>query len=331
MWFAIPGPNGSPVYPLRNDGSEGCWRWGKKKMLSIVERGDVEYSKRADGSFIVYEKIRSADPRFKPYRTWLTEVGTTADGSKEVKDLFDGRKLYDYPKPVALLRHLVRMGTVGDAGIVLDFFAGSGTVAQAVLEMNVEDGGERTFVCVQLPEPTGRDDYPTIADICKERVRRVINKLNANKSEQLDLDGAREMDIGFRVFKLAESNFTSWEVQSSDSVADLEQRLQLHVDHVRESRKDDDLLHEILLKSGFPLTTKVEPIEFAGKTVFSVADGALVLCLERELTLELIREIAHKGPERVVCLDDGFAGNDQLKANAAQIFKAKGITSFKTV
>jgi adenine-specific DNA-methyltransferase len=331
MWFAIPGPDGSSVYPIRNDGSEGRWRWGKKKMFSIVDRGDVEYVKRADSSFIVYEKIRSTDPRFKPYRTWLTDVGTTADGSKEVKDLFDGRKIYDYPKPVALLKHLVRMGTVGDTGIVLDFFAGSGTTAQAVLEMNADDSGDRTFICIQLPEPTGRDDYPTIADICKERVRRVIEKQNAEDAGQLDLEGGRDLDRGFRVFKLTESNFSTWNAQGPEGVEDLEQRLELHVDHVREGRSDDDLLYEILLKSGFPLATKVQALEFSGKTVFSVADGALLVCLDRGLTLELIREIAQKAPERVVCLDEGFARNDQLKANAVQIFKTKGINSFKTV
>jgi adenine-specific DNA-methyltransferase len=300
-------------------------------MFSIVDRGDVEYVKRADSSFIVYEKIRSTDPRFKPYRTWLTDVGTTADGSKEVKDLFDGRKIYDYPKPVALLKHLVRMGTVGDTGIVLDFFAGSGTTAQAVLEMNADDSGDRTFICIQLPEPTGRDDYPTIADICKERVRRVIEKQNAEDAGQLDLEGGRDVDRGFRVFKLTESNFSTWDAQGPEGVEDLEQRLELHVDHVREGRSDDDLLYEILLKSGFPLATKVQALEFSGKTVFSVADGALLVCLDRGLTLELIREIAQKAPERVVCLDEGFARNDQLKANAVQIFKTKGINSFKTV
>src|SRR5207249_6456656 len=125
--------------------------------------------------------------------------------------------------------------------------------------------------------------------------------------------------------------FTPWDAQVSEGVEELEQRLELHVDHVREGRTDDDLLYEILLKSGFPLTTTVQVLEFAGKRVFSVANGALLLCLDRELNLELIREIGQKGAERVVCLDDGFAGNDQLKTNAVQIFKSKGIASFKTV
>ena len=111
----------------------------------------------------------------------------------------------------------------------------------------------------------------------------------------------------------------------------LEKQLDLHIDHIRDGRTADDLLYEILLKSGFPLTTPVETLKLAGKTVHSVAGGALFICLEGALTLELIRAMAEKKPERVVCLDEGFAGNDQLKANAVQIFKTKGVTSFKTV
>jgi adenine-specific DNA-methyltransferase len=107
--------------------------------------------------------------------------------------------------------------------------------------------------------------------------------------------------------------------------------LDFHVDHIREGRTADDILYELLLKSGFPLTTPVEKLTLAGKTVHSVASGALMICLERELTLELIRAIADAKPERVVCLDEGFAGNDQLKANAVQTFKTKGIVKFQTV
>jgi adenine-specific DNA-methyltransferase len=113
--------------------------------------------------------------------------------------------------------------------------------------------------------------------------------------------------------------------------AALEDQLELHIHHIREGRTTQDLLYELLLKSGFPLTTSVEPLTLAGKAVHSVAGGALLICLERELTPDLIRAIAEKKPERVVCLDEGFAGNDQLKANAVQTFKTKGVTSFKTV
>jgi adenine-specific DNA-methyltransferase len=110
MYFPIPGPNSVEVYPIRNDGDEGRWRWGKKKMSAIVERGDVEFVQRSDGTYIVYEKIRSRDQRLKPYRTLLPNVGTTADGSKTVKELFDGKKVFDFPKPVELVKQIITMG-----------------------------------------------------------------------------------------------------------------------------------------------------------------------------------------------------------------------------
>jgi adenine-specific DNA-methyltransferase len=122
-----------------------------------------------------------------------------------------------------------------------------------------------------------------------------------------------------------------WDASSPRDIASLSEQLELHVNHLREDRTVDDLLYELLLKSGFPLTTRVDQIPLAGKTVFSVASGVLVICLDRELTLDLIRAIADMKPERVVCLDEGFAKNDQLKTNAVQTFKMKGITSFKTV
>jgi adenine-specific DNA-methyltransferase len=229
------------------------------------------------------------------------------------------------------MQTLIDQATEGQDGLILDFFAGSGTTAHAVLDLNKQDGGNRKFILVQLPEPTERKDYPTIADITKERVRRVIKKLNDKDAGKLDLEGAKKQDRGFRVFKLAESNFKPWNAEVPHDAPALERQLELHVEHIREDRTAADLLYEILLKSGFPLTTPVETLTLAGKTVHSVAGGALFICLERALTLELIRAMAERKPERVVCLDEGFAGNDQLKANAVQIFKTKGVTSFKTV
>jgi adenine-specific DNA-methyltransferase len=138
-------------------------------------------------------------------------------------------------------------------------------------------------------------------------------------------------DRGFKVFKLAESNFKAWNAEVQHEVGALEIQLELHMDHIREGRTTEDLLYELLLKSGFPLTTPVEILSVLGNAIYSIAGGLFIICLERELTLKLIRAIAEKKPERVVFLDEGFAGNDQLKANAVQIFKTKGITSFKTV
>ncbi len=252
-----------------------------------------------------------------------------------------GAKLFDNPKDHEEIAKLLKyvLGPSSDE-VILDFFAGSGTTAEAVLQLNHERGTDHRFILVQLPEPCNTRDkagkaalnagLTTIADITKERVRRVIKKLNDEDVGKLDLEGVRQ-DRGFRVFKLTESNFTPWNADAPRDAQALARQLALHVDHIRDGRTDHDILSEILLKSGYALTAPVEKISLAGKTVHSVAGGLLFVCLERALTLELIRAMAAHKPERVVCLDEGFAGNDQLKANAVQIFKTKGVTSFKTV
>jgi adenine-specific DNA-methyltransferase len=229
------------------------------------------------------------------------------------------------------MTRIFQVGAIGPTDIVLDFFSGSGTTAHAALDLNAQDGGSRKFILVQLPETTGRADYPTIADICKERVRRVIRILNDDDTGKLALNAERRPDRGFRVFKLAESNFGPWNGAVSNDAESLSNQIELHVNHIRDGRTADDMLYEILLKSGFTLTTSVESLMLEGKVVHTVASGVLLICLERALNLVLIRAMAEMNPERVVCLDEGFAGNDQLKANAVQIFKTKGVTSFKTV
>jgi adenine-specific DNA-methyltransferase len=258
-------------------------------------------------------------------------------GSYELKRLFPGSEaIFTNPKPSELLESLISFAGSTDA-IVLDFFAGSGSTGHAILELNRKDGGKRKFILIQLPEPceagtaAKKAGLATIADITKERVKRVIKNIGDKTAGQLDFNGASEADLGFRVFKLDESNFITWPADAPKDAAALAKQLELHVEHVRNKRSNDDLLYEILLKSGFPLATPVEKLDMANKPVCSVAGGALLICLDRALTLDLIRAVAAKKPERVVCLDEGFAGNDQLKANAVQIFKTQGVASFRTV
>ena len=231
--------------------------------------------------------------------------------------------LFENPKPTRLISALSKISS-GKEDLILDFFAGSGTTAHAVLDLNKQDGGNRKFILVQLPEPTDRTDYPTIAEITKERVRRVIKKLN-------DEDGnEKHQDRGFRVFKLAESNFTPWDGSIDQSPEALSHQLEMHIEHVRQGRTDEDILYEILLKSGFPLSIPVQTLQLDGKTVYSIHDGIMLVCLDRNLTMPLVQAIVDRLPERVVFLDEGFAGNDALKVNAKEACKLKNIV-FKVV
>ena len=325
--FEIAGPSGQTFLPP----SGRYWRCSESQYQKWLADGRITFGQGGDGRPMLKKFLSDVQDGLTPSTWWDHQAfGTNKEASLELKEMFGGEAFFDTPKPVRLVRRMCELAT-GDDDFVLDFFAGSGTTAHAVLDLNKRDGGNRKFILVQLPEPTGRGDYPTIADITKERVRRVIAKLSDEDAGKLDLDGGTAPDRGFRVFKLAESNFKPWNAQVAHDAQALEEQLDMHVDHVREGRSNEDLLYEILLKSGFPLTTPVDAAPMAGKTVYAVAGGALFICLERELTLDVIRTMAGSRPERVVCLDEGFAGNDQLKANAVQIFKTKGVTSFKTV
>jgi adenine-specific DNA-methyltransferase len=304
------------------------WRYSPEKMAELVNDKRILFPKKDDGRPREKKFRREMQSDYIAFRSIIDHIHT-ADGTQEVRALF-GAEVFPFPKPSALIEALIQQA-VDEDGLVLDFFAGSGATAHAVMDLNALHSGNRKFILVQLPEPTGRDDYPTVADITKERVRRVIKDVHEKQAGRLNLDGAQKQDCGFRVFKLAESNFKPWNAEVPHEVEPLERQLEMHVDHVREGRSDADLLYEILLKSGFPLTASVETLTLAGKTVHSVDGGVLFICLDRELTLDLIRAIAERMPERVVVLDEGFAGNDQLKANAVQIFRTKGITTFKTV
>jgi adenine-specific DNA-methyltransferase len=327
QFYTITTPSGRTVNPPPGN----CWRVGKARLQELIDDNRIWYG--AGGGNVPRQKVFLAEREqgLTPHTLWQAgEVGTTDSAKRELNALFAGDAVFDTPKPVGLVERMIQIST--DPGdICLDFFAGSGVLAEAALSAEHEHAGARRFVLVQLPEPTGRKDYPTIADITKERVRRVIAQLNDEDAGKLDLADGAAPDRGFRVFKLAESNFKPWNAQVAHDAPALEEQLDMHVEHVREGRSNEDLLYEILLKSGFPLTTPVDAVTMAGKTVYAVAGGALFICLERALTLEVIRTMADSRPERVVCLDEGFAGNDQLKANAVQIFKTKGVTSFKTV
>jgi adenine-specific DNA-methyltransferase len=331
MYYPIKGPDGVDVLPYGPGGYESRWICGRKRYEELERDGLIEWKEIEDSGRVgwrPYQRFYLEGRRKQPSNLW-TDLEGNKKASRDIKALFGGQ-IFDSPKPIELLAK--RIGIGGDEdGVILDFFAGSGSSAHAVLSLNQQDGGDRKFILVQLPEPTGRTDYPTIADIAKERVRRAITMLNDEDVGKLDLHGGKQKRArGFRVFKLAESNFRPWNADVAHEAGALEEQLELHVDHIRPDRTPEDLLYEILLKSGFELTTPVETLQLAGTTVQSVAGGTLLVCLEGELTLDLIRAIADQKPKRVVCLDEGFAGNDQLKANAVQIFKTQGVTSFRT-
>ncbi|WP_289110679.1 site-specific DNA-methyltransferase [uncultured Bacteroides sp.] len=337
MYFPIKGPNGKEVYPIRNDGSEGCWRWGRKAMKAIVEAGDVEFVERQDGTYIAYEKIRNTDARFKPYRTFIN-CGTTADGSKLIKSIF-GAKYFDFPKPLDLITILANIG-LGENDILLDFFSGSGTTAHAVMELN-KDGGNRKFICVQLPElceeksEAYKGGYKTIAEISKERIRRAGAKIRkevemeqAKQKEQQSFDEGQTVtmpDLGVKVFKLSDSNFKQWrDIKGSDK-EEWQQQILDFLDPVTENATINNMVYELLLKSGKDLNSVIEQKE----GYYLINSNELILMLE-SATQDVVNSVLAEHPDKVIALDRLFEGNDQLKTNTVLQMRDAGI-EFKTI
>ena len=325
--YTIRHPSGRAIKPTKK-----AWRSEESVWNKLVAENRVWWGKDRESDIPSIKRFLSEVRQgMTPINFWDYEfAGHTDMANQEIKELF-GDKVFDTPKPTKLIQRMMEVAFSPDEdAIVLDFFAGSGSTGQAVLDSQFRGSGRKSFILVQLPEVTGRKDFPTIAEITKERIRRVVNKLNNADAGTLDLQNDTKLDRGFSVFKLAASNFKVWDAEAADSAEKLEAQLSLHIDHLREGRKPSDFLFEILLKSGFPLTASVEKLTLAELEVDSVAGGALLICLDLNLTLQAIRAMADHKPERVVCLDKGFAANDQLKANAAQSFKSKGIV-FRTV
>jgi len=311
------------------------YRFPPETMKRLLEEGKILFGD--DETKIVELKVYASEYQEK-FSSILNLDGRL--GAYDIKQLFpDIKKAFTNPKPVRLLGHFLPFVLNGNGDIILDFFAGSSTTAHAVLDLNKEDGGNRKFIMVQLPESCEKSSeaykvgYKTIVDIGKERIRRVIRKIAAEqaakaKEAEGSLFGPAEgaipnLDLGFKVFKLDRSTFKIWDGPDPDASEEkIIQQLAAHIEHIDPAASQEDILHEILLKAGFRLTEKVEKRELAGKTVFAVSDGALLICLEDEITRELIDAVVEAKPHRFICLDRGFHGNDQLKANAVQTFAA---------
>lgn len=341
LYFPIINPNtGEEHYPS----SKGNWRFNKEKIEELIRNGEIYFGDNGKGRPKL-KRFLSDVKRGITYTTLWDFVPLNTQGSNEMAELLGNMTIFNNPKPSGLVLEMLKLGSSQDS-IILDFFAGSCTTAHSILELNKEDGGSRKFITVQLPEPTGEDSeafkagYKTIADIGKERIRRVIKKIKdeqkeAAKQKKIVKDGTTTVadapqDLGFRVFKLGKSNFKVWDgrVPANGKV---EKKLADFIDHVRMDSTEEDILYELLLKSGFELTTPVAKKKIAGKTVYAVADGALLICLEKDLTKDLIVKMAEAKPARAICLDAGFAGNDQLRTNALEIMRSHGVEDFRTV
>lgn len=272
-----------------------------------------------------------------PVSTKLPDnIGMTQDGTKEITELFSN-KVFGFPKPVELIKHLVRAATSisnMDSNIVLDFFSGSSSTAHAVMQLNAEDGGNRKFILVQLPEVCDeqteayKTGYKNICEIGKERIRRAGKKLTETDGKmQIGDSEKKSLDVGFRVFKLDSSNLQSWDATPVDEVNidDLIDRMNTMVNRVKPDRNDMDMVCEIMLKLGVPLTSTIDKVTVNGKSAYIIkGDSLLLVCLAADISPEDVEVMAEYTPAKVVISRDSFA-NDSAVANAHYILRDRGI------
>lgn len=338
------GKNRIKVLPLNSEGEEGCWRWSTDKIKEYdltVDSPVIVGRKRRDGGWNIYEKSRKSTTRVKSIWSgteFINEQGTIELGRIDMGNVFD------HPKPVALPQRCIFLAT-DSSDIVLDFFAGSGTTAHAVLAQNATDGGDRKYVLVQLPEPLDPDNQSqkvaaefcddlgkprNIAELTKERVRRSSQTV---KAENPMFAG----DLGFRVFKLDSTNIREWEPKRDDLPKTLEEA----VEHLKSNRSETDILYELLLKLGLDLCVPIEKKAIAGKDVHSIGGGVLVVCLAEKITkddieplaqgiIEWHKELTPAGDTTCVFRDSAFVG-DVAKTNVAAILQQYGLMNVRSL
>ncbi len=312
--FEITTPSGRVVSPP----ASACWRVSPSKFDDMVTDNRIWFGQDGNNVPAIKRFLSEVKQGITPLTLWTyQEVGHNQTAKQELKKLFpETNEIFDTPKPVSLIKRIIDIATKKDS-IILDFFAGSGTTAQAVLEKNTEDDGERKFILVQLPEDTGKNDFKTISEFTKERIKRVC-KANGVQTAQS--------------FKLDESNIRPWDADFDN----LELVLQQATESIKDGRSSEDVLYEIFLKYGYDLTTPVETKTVNGKKVFVVGAGALIVCLDDEITSEVVEALAKLKEEldpettQVVFKDAGFADSN-VKTNAIQILKQAGIDDVKSI
>ena len=333
--FPIKGPDGIDIWPGNGfEDKEWCWRWSKDKVKWGIENKYIQFKKSGEKYKVYTKSYEKRDnegkviDRNNPYNSleFISKEYANFNATPELSKLFDGKKLFNFPKSQVYLKEILKLSNTKNS-LVLDFFSGSSTMAHAMLSLNSEDNGNRNFIMVQIPEETDDNSeaykagYKNICEIGKERIRRAGDKI-------VKESGNKDLDIGFKVFKLDSSNLEKWDPDYDD----LEQTLLVSQDNIKEGRTQEDLIYEIMLKYGIDLTLPIEKYE-SENTMYSIGFAALLVCLDNKITKDItdsIIELASEDVSRVVFKDNGFA-SDADKTNIKETLRTHGIDEFITI
>jgi adenine-specific DNA-methyltransferase len=315
--------------PLTGNEYYANWAFSEARIQEMIQEG-----------LLLFPSSKAGTPRQKKFidsylndnKAFVTNLGwfSTENATKALMNLFDNKKVFDFPKPVELLEFLVQQ-TCHD-GIVLDFFSGSAATAEAVMSANLRDGGHRSHIQVQLPEPTARESeafslgLETIADVGRNRIQRAGERLLKQTESQL-LPEQNIADMGYRAFKLCDSNFAKWGVSSAIADNELEAHLFALKDTANEQATEEGLLFELLLKQGHSLSERIDSMSIEGLAIKSIAGNIILAYLNEQVkpSLSQLQEVVALEPARIIVLEDSFQGDDELKTNLVQLCKSKNI------
>lgn len=315
--YEIITPSGRVCLPPKGR----CWLYTKERYEEMVADNRIWFGENGDNVPAPKRFLSEVKQGLTPMTIWkYTDVGHTQDSMRELRDLFDGEKVFDYSKPVKLMKQIVRLYTNSNENdIILDFFSGSGSTAHAVLELNAEDNGNRHFMMVQLQEETPLDSearkngYMTIPEIGRDRIIRAASKILKEHPEFIN------QDKGFRVFRLDEGNYEDVKRSPKEFKQD---QLDLFLNNIKTDRNDLDLLFGCMLDWGVQLSLPMTQEVVDGKTIYTVNDGDLVACFAENVSEDVVKAMAEKMPLRVIFRDSCFA-QDADKINIYETFKQK--------
>ncbi|WP_025641614.1 site-specific DNA-methyltransferase [Schnuerera ultunensis] len=310
--YEIITPSGRRVLP-----PEGyCWRYTRERFEEMLNDNRIWFGENGDNVPRIKRFLSEVKSTVTPMTIWKhKEVGHSQEAKRELNKLFDGKAYFDYPKSVKLIKRILELYTDKNS-IILDFFSGSATTAHAVMDLNAEDGGNRKYIMVQLPEPTDEKSeaykagYKNIAEIGKERIRRAGKKIKE--------ETGADIDYGFRVYRVDSSNMKDVFYRPDEIEQDMLERLE---SNIKEDRTGLDLLTQVMLELGLELSLPIKSKEIQGKEVYFVAENSLVACFEEGVNEELIKEIAKTKPLKAVFRDNSFKSCPD-KINLEEIFKS---------
>ena len=323
------------IYPRNSKGEDGCWTWGLPKAKNETSLLIANLANTGKWSVFRKDYLEGSSLFTKSKALWLEKEMNHENGKELMGKLF-GKTPFDFPKSIDYIKKCLQIGTYKDSDdIILDFFSGSATTAHAVMQLNAEDGGNRRFICVQLPElcdeksEAYKAGYKNICEIGKERIRRAGKKIIEEKGGQIGIDDEEKkpLDIGFKVFKLDTSNLRIWDntpITGDNQIEMFTERMNSMIDSIKDDRTDMDVVYEVMLKMGIPLDIPVQYIEVNGKVVYIVGDFLLMIALFDNITAEDIEAIAEYAPAKIICAEHGFA-DDSALSNAHYILRDRQI------